>query len=101
SYAADRWRVWNYGTIRDIDLAIENIATYGEKLDAKTKNQFTAELRFIRAYNYFEMVKRMGGVPLVTKQLIYDFSGDPTPLQLPRAKESEVYDFIASEMDAI
>jgi hypothetical protein len=47
------------------------------------------------------MVKRMGGVPIVTEQLPYDFSGDPSPLQLPRNTEAEVYDFVISEMDAI
>jgi len=68
--------------------------------DAERK-QFIAELRFIRAFVYFELVKRMGGVPIVTTQLIYDFSGDPTPLQVPRAKEHEVYDFVYGELEAI
>jgi hypothetical protein len=37
----------------------------------------------------------------VTEQLIYDFSGDPSSLQLPRSTEAQVYDFIAAELDAI
>jgi hypothetical protein len=101
SYAYGRWAYWDYGLIRDINLALESIEKYSVKLTDAQKKQFSGELRFIRAYVYFELVKRMGGVPLVTKQLIYDFSGDPSPLQQPRAKEYEVYDFIASEMDAI
>lgn len=60
-----------------------------------------AEFRFIRAYVYFELVKRMGGVPLITTQLIYNGSGDPSSLQNPRAKESEVYDFIYNEIQDI
>ena len=40
-------------------------------------------------------------MPIITEQLIYDYSGDPSYLQRPRAKEEEVYDFIASEVDAI
>jgi hypothetical protein len=47
------------------------------------------------------MVKRMGGVPIITTQLIYDFSGDATNLRHARNTEAEVYDFIASELDAI
>lgn len=43
----------------------------------------------------------MGGVPLITKSLNYDFSGNVEALQIPRAKESEVYDFIISEAEAI
>lgn len=101
SYSFDRWRVWNYSLVRDINLALENIEKYAESLSEDQKAQFTAELRFLRAYNYFELVKRMGGVPLITTQLIYDYSGDPSYLQTPRATEAEVYDFIASEIDAI
>lgn len=101
SYGFERWRIWNYSLIRDINLALENIETYGTELSAETKAQFNAELRFLRAYNYFELVKRMGGVPLITSQLIYDYSGDPSYLQTARAREAEVYDFIASEVDAI
>jgi hypothetical protein len=101
SYPFDRWRYWDYGLIRDINLAIENIEKFSTSLSDTQKTQFSAEFRFLRAFVYFELVKRMGGVPLVTKQLIYDYNGDPSYLQLPRSKEEEVYDFIAAELDAI
>lgn len=101
NYPFDRWRMWNYSLVRDINLALENIEKYGVSLSDEQKAQFSAELRFLRAYNYFELVKRMGGVPLITTQLIYDYNGDPSYLQAPRAKEAEVYDFIASEVDDI
>lgn len=101
SYPFDRWRLWDYGLIRDINLALENIEQYSTTLPAAQKIQFAAEFRFLRAYTYFELVKRMGGVPIITKQLIYDFGGNPSTLQSPRNKESEVYDFIGSELDAI
>jgi hypothetical protein len=101
SYAYDRWTLWDYNLVRDINLALESIQEYGVKLTDTQKAQFSAELRFIRAFHYFEIAKRMGGVPLITEQMIYDYSGDATSLRKPRAKEYEVYDFIASEMDAI
>lgn len=102
NYNRDRWRMYDYGFIRDLNLAIENVDKFGTgTLTDAQKTQIKAEFRFIRAYMYFEMVKRMGGVPLITTQMIYDFGGDPTYLQTPRAKEAEVYDFIASELDAI
>lgn len=97
----DGAHVWEdaYGLIRDINLALDNVEA--GSLTAAQKTQFDAELRFVRALAYFELVKRVGGVPIVTEQLIYDFSGDASNLQVPRASETEVYDFIASEMDAI
>lgn len=101
-YAYDRWRYWDYTLIRDIHVALDQIeAANSPAMTTPIKTQFNAEFRFLRAMVYFELVKRMGGVPLVTSQLIYDFKGDVTPLRKARSKEEEVYDYIASEADAI
>ena len=102
NYAYDRWSLWDYGFVRDVNVSIDNVTQSSSvALTPAVKKQFIAELRFLRAMDYFEMVKRMGGVPIITKQLVYDFKGDPAYLQQPRNKEEEVYDFIASEIDAI
>lgn len=100
-YATNFGEMWDYGLVRDINLSIEGIDEFSIDLSESQKDLYKAELRFIRAYLFFEMTRRMGGIPLITEQLIYDFGGDPTYLQHPRAKESEVYDFIAKEMDEI
>ncbi|RYE27285.1 MAG: RagB/SusD family nutrient uptake outer membrane protein [Sphingobacteriaceae bacterium] len=94
------WGAWDYGYIRELNLFIER-ATASTGLAQSDKNRFIAEARFLRASYYFELVKRMGGVPLILTSLTYDFSGDPTYLQQPRAKESEIYDFVISEAEAI
>ena len=60
--------------------------------------QKIAEGRFLRAFAYFHAVKRYGGVPLIDYR--QDFE-DLESLQVPRNSEQEIYDFIASEMDAI
>lgn len=100
-YGNDYGRWWDYGLIRDINMSIENVDKYGTDISADEKLQFKAEFRFIRAYVYFELVRRMGGVPLITTTLEYDFSGDPSYLRNPRAKEHEIYDFVYSECEAI
>ncbi len=102
SNGGDYWRHKNqdYGLIREVNLFIEKCGT-ADKLDPADKAQFLAEGRFIRASIYFELVKRMGGVPLITESMTYDFSGDPSYLRKPRAKEAEVYDFIIKELDEI
>ncbi|GAA0562284.1 RagB/SusD family nutrient uptake outer membrane protein [Chitinophaga japonensis] len=94
------WGTWDYGYIRHLNLFIER-ATAAPALSDSDKKRFLAEARFLRANYYFEMVKRMGGVPLILESLEYDFGGDPTYLQYPRAKESEIYDFVISEAEAI
>jgi starch-binding outer membrane protein, SusD/RagB family len=105
SYGTNRWTMWGggngpYDLIRDINLSLENMHSIGNKLTDPQKKQFDAEFRFLRALVYFELVKRMGGVPIITGQLVAD-KNDIISLQKPRNKESEVYDFIGSELDAV
>ena len=98
----DEWNLWDYGYIREINLFIQKVGSeLTDQLEAADKARFLAEGRFLRATVYFEMVKRMGGVPLILEPLTYDFSGDPTYLEYPRSKEYEIYDFVLSELDAI
>ncbi|SEJ49936.1 Starch-binding associating with outer membrane [Dyadobacter koreensis] len=99
-WGVSNWGTWDYGYIRDINLFIEK-CTAADKLNADVKDLFLAEARFLRASYYFELVKRMGGVPLILEPLTYDFSGDPSYLRRPRAKESEIYDFVIKEAEEI
>ena len=86
-----------YKTIRSLNEFIERVPT--STLAAPVKKNRIAEARFIRAFNYFSMVKRYGGVPLITKVQKLD---DPKEeLFPPRDSEQKIYDFIISEMDAI
>lgn len=101
SYGYGRWSLWDYGYIRDINLALEGISKFSTVFSPAAKSQYRSEFRFLRAFDYFEMAKRMGGVPIIKEQLIYDYSGDATALRKPRNSEQEVYDFIASELDAV
>lgn len=53
-----------------------------------------AEVRFLRAYFYFELIKRYGGVPLVKRSLSLEDN-----LELPRNSFDECVDFIVEECD--
>ncbi|MEB2773840.1 RagB/SusD family nutrient uptake outer membrane protein [Algoriphagus sp. D3-2-R+10] len=99
-YGYGDWGMWNYGYIRDLNLFIQKCEEATE-ISAESKARFLAEAKFIRAMVYFEHVKRMGGVPLILEPLEYDYSGDPTYLQYPRAKEHEIYDFVIAEMEEV
>ncbi len=90
---------WPYASIRDINYLLEGIVnstSFNQSyIDAKI-----AEAKFLRAFMYFEMVKRYGGVPLVTKVLAKD---TPSEEMYPtRNTEKEIYDFVYNELsDAI
>lgn len=91
---------YDYGFIRELNLHIRNLNTVSAGSIAADKlKYFQAEARYLRAYTYFKMVIQYGGVPLVTE--VTEYMDDPTPLAVSRNKESEIYDFIISEMDAV
>ena len=94
------WGIWDYGYIREINLFLERCEEATE-LEESLKARFLAEGRFLRASYYFEMVKRMGGVPLILESETYDFSGDASYLQHPRETEAAIYDFVIGEADAL
>lgn len=89
-----------YAYIREVNLFLQRCEA-ATAITETAKKLFAAEARFLRANYYFEMTKRFGGVPLLTEPLVYDLKGDATYLQHARAKESEMYDFIISEAEAI
>lgn len=60
----NRW-VHIYQSIGNCNFAIEGIGK--APIDETVKAQLIAEAKFLRAYNYFELVKGYGGVPLVVQ----------------------------------
>lgn len=96
--ADDNW-VSSYKTIRAATVFIVNIDRVPliEKLpDGRAaRPAYKAEARFLRAFTYFGLIKRYGGVPLMGDK-IYELTDD---LQLPRNSFKECVDYIVSELD--
>jgi hypothetical protein len=92
------WWELSYKIIRTLNEFIEKVEA-SDVIEESTKEVRIAEARFLRAFNYFAMVKRYGGVPLIKKVQSVD---DPKEeLFAARNTEQEVYDYIIAEVDAI
>jgi len=88
---------WGYNAIRVCNYGLEMLPT--ATISEEVKKASIAEIRFLRAYAYFHMVKLFGGVPIITEA--QDINLPLEELQVPRAKEEDVYNFVISELDAI
>lgn len=89
-----------YKIIRQTNYFIETVPSYAANFnnDQKKITQWIAECRFIRAYTYFALVKRYGGVPILDR--VQSFPGQPLEeLQVPRNTEEEVFDKISEDLD--
>ncbi len=96
SYLNFQLDYWAYKNIRDCNYFMEQLQTESP-LDQADIDQWVAEARFLRAYMYFQMVIRFGGVPIVTE--VQDIDAPEEEIFVTRNSEKEVYDFIISEMD--
>lgn len=101
SYSNDQWRVYDYTYIREINQFLQGLRA-STVLDEKLRLQFEGEARFLRAWNYFNVCRSLGGMPIIgDKVFAYTPGMDVTTLQFPRAKESELYDYIIKECTEI
>lgn len=82
-----------YSYIRRANLYLANIDQVPG--DADLNKRMKAEVRFLRAYYYFDLVSFFGGVPIIT------VAQEPTDedLFLPRNTLQECYDFIEAELN--
>lgn len=88
---------WGYDNVRNVNDLMEKLP-YSVLGETKRK-QILGEAKFIRAYYYFAIAKRYGGVPIIKN--VQNFTGNNMEeLQVSRDKEEDVYDFIANDLDS-
>lgn len=89
---------WDYGKIRRVNYFLKNFPAYKSNFqNTVLADAWMGEAHFIRAYCYFAMVKRYGGVPILREP--QEYVGDIESLKVPRDTEKACYDFIAEDLD--
>ena len=94
---------WPYDHIREVNKFLENIesARVAGTIAEAEYNHLKSEAHFVRAYIYFGLAKRFGGVPLIDKVLDDDYvSGtNNEALYIPRNTEKQTWEFVLKECD--
>lgn len=92
NYAASFWAM-HYASIKDVNHAIKAILDGNlEGTSTTVQNELMGQLKFFRAWNYFQLVRHWGGVPLLTEETENYFSIEPS-----RATIAETYELIVSD----
>lgn len=94
-FAETLWR----GHYNSIGAANQAIKAIGESaLEDEVRNQYLGEVRFLRGYFYFNMVRMFGGVPLVLRPARDADDANSDPVFITRVTEAEVYDAIIEDL---
>ncbi|MCC7506217.1 MAG: RagB/SusD family nutrient uptake outer membrane protein [Saprospiraceae bacterium] len=80
----------NYEGIYRANVVLEKVPPI--VMDENLKARILAEARFIRAWNFYNLVTMFGGVPLVDHVLA------PSEYDMPRASANEIWDFIEQDL---
>ena len=95
------WRVYDYALIRNFNQFLQGLRNT-TVLDETERRIYEGEVRFLRAWTYFNMCRGLGGMPIVGDEVFEYASGmDVTTLQYPRSTEAGLYDYIISECNEI
>ncbi len=89
--------VWNasYSSIRYINYGLDRCASASPEIKDQVK-VYEAELKFFRAFHYFNLLKRFGGIPLIDKTLQLS---DLDLLYGPRDSRETIAAFIKKNLD--
>lgn len=88
-----------YSAIRDANVFMETLPEYESSHTADAYKMYLAEARFIRAFIYYSLVKRYGGVPKVDYVVDYPATVSIEESKLFRDSEEAIWDLIASDLD--
>lgn len=97
-YNGTGFSAWKYTEIRNTNKFLDMLEENESAFEEAVVRTWKGEAYMIRAYLYFGLVKRYGGVPLIKE--VQEYTGNNIEeLQVPRNTEKEVYDYIASQLD--
>lgn len=86
-----------YTRIRDYNSLIEEIDIKGANLDEDYRNHAKGQMYYLRALQYFDLMRTYGGVPIVTT--VQKASSTDESIKLPRASVTEVVEQIVADLD--
>lgn len=87
-----------YTRIRTANFLLQKIDEKGQALSADFKKKVRGQMFFLRALQYFDLMRVYGGVPIVTT--VETASATDETIKHPRAKVSEVVAQITTDLDS-
>ena len=84
--------------LRDANHLLETLPQYSSNFSTDEVDFYMGQAYFVRAYVFYQMARRFGGIPLVTKTIAYP--SESGELEIARASEEETWNQICKDFDA-
>lgn len=99
AFTSERTAYWGkaYTLLRDANYMIEHLPEFRSSFPEVTYNDYLGQAYFVRAFVFYAMAQRFGGIPLVTHVIKYP--ADESTLEVPRSTEEETWDQVLADFD--
>ena len=87
-----------YTRIRNCNNIINNIDNIGTNISSSFKKTAKGQMYFLRALQYFDLVRMYGGVPIVTT--VSNASAEDESIKYPRSTTTQCINQIISDLDS-
>lgn len=87
-----------YTLIREANHFIAALPQYKENFGEISFNDYIGQAYFVRAFSYYQMARRFGGVPLALEEVNYDGT-NAEALEIPRSTEERTWDQVLADFD--
>lgn len=89
----------SYDRIRYVTDVLEKIDALGaDELSEKFRNEVKGQMYYLRALQYYDLMKVYGGVPIITS--VQNSSSDDPSIKIPRATTGETVAQIVADLDS-
>lgn len=99
AFTGERTAYWGkaYTLLRDANYMIEHLPEFRSSFPEVTYNDYLGQAYFVRAFVFYAMAQRFGGIPRVTQVIKYP--ADESTLEVPRSTEEETWNQVLADFD--
>lgn len=99
AFTGERTAYWGkaFTLLRDANYLIETLPEFRSSHTETTYNDYLGQAYFVRAFVFYAMAQRFGGIPLVTH--VIQYPADESTLEVPRSTEEETWDQVLADFD--
>jgi len=98
-FSSEGYQYWSAGftLIHQCNNLIESMPKYKSIYSESAYNDYIGQAYFVRAYVFYQMARRYGGLPLVTKTIQYSSDKSSDEVEMYRSSEEDTWNQVLAD----